>query len=177
MLLQLAPIRFPHVDIEADLRHVIGEKLLDLRFIPGDAGDGNHLLQKSDRFFTAVVDLLHKRLADTRTHLTSPKKIRRRASLSGDFTSVNPRPPTSPPLDRQAADDISPSGRGAALAQSRKQNFHDRSAMALTMRCGVIGDTSNSAPSVRSASLTALAMAAGGAMAPPSPMPLTPNSV
>src|SRR5215813_8927190 len=74
MLLQLAPIRFPHVDIEADLRHVIGEKLLDLRFIPGDAGDGNHLLQKSDRFFTAVVDLLHKRLADTRTHLTSPKK-------------------------------------------------------------------------------------------------------
>src|SRR5262249_35733829 len=79
MLLQLAPIRFPHVDIEADLRHVIGEKLLDLRFIPGDAGDGNHLLQKSDRFFTAVVDLLHKRLADTRTHLTSPKKSRRRA--------------------------------------------------------------------------------------------------
>src|SRR5262245_25488678 len=88
MLLQLAPIRFPHVDIEADLRHVIGEKLLDLRFIPGDAGDGNHLLQKSDRFFTAVVDLLHKRLADTRTHLTSPKKnpsqrvIKRRFHLS-----------------------------------------------------------------------------------------------
>jgi len=49
--------------------------------------------------------------------------------------------------------------------------------MALTMRCGVIGDTSNSAPSGRSASFTALAMAAGGAMAPPSPMPLTPNYV
>ena len=41
---------------------------------------------------------------------------------------------------------------------------------------GVIGDTSNSAPSGRSASLMALAIAAGGAMAPPSPIPFTPNS-
>src|SRR5262249_40532390 len=49
MLLQRFPVRFPHVDIEADLSHVVGEKLLDLRFIPGDAGDGDHLLQKSDR--------------------------------------------------------------------------------------------------------------------------------
>src|SRR5215831_12856265 len=96
MLLQRFPIRFPHVDIEADLRHVVSEKLLDLRFIPGDAGDGDHLLQKSDRFFTAVVDLLQKRLVETRTHLRSPKNPVAGASLSGDFTSVNPRPSTSP---------------------------------------------------------------------------------
>src|SRR5262249_50959714 len=101
MLLQLAPIRFPHVDMEADLRHVIGEKLLDLRFIPGDAGDGNHLLQKSDCFFTAVVDLLHKRLADTRTHLTSPKNpsqsvIKRRFHLSQSASAdvAAARPPS-----------------------------------------------------------------------------------
>src|SRR6516164_1209587 len=96
MLLQRFPIRFPHVDLEADLRHVVGEKLLDLRFIPGDAGDGDHLLQKNDRFFTAVVDLLQKRLFETRTHLRSPKNPVAGASLSGDFTSVNPRPSTSP---------------------------------------------------------------------------------
>src|SRR5262252_4418629 len=88
MLLQRSPIRFPHVDIEADLRHVIREKLLDLRFVPGDAGNGDHLLQKRNRFFATVVDLLHKRLADTRTHLRSSKKavgrsvIRRRSYLS-----------------------------------------------------------------------------------------------
>ena len=52
-----------------------------------------------------------------------------------------------------------------------------RSAIACRMRRGVIGETSNSAPSGRNASLIALAIAAGGAMAPPSPMPLTPNSV
>jgi hypothetical protein len=43
------------------------------------------------------------------------------------------------------------------------------------MRRGVIGETSSSAPNGRNASFTALAMAAGGAIAPPSPMPLTPN--
>src|SRR5262245_3267690 len=101
MLLQLPPVCVPDVDIEAELRHVIGEKLLDLRFIPGDAGDGNHLLQKSDRFFTAVVDLLHKRLADTRTHLTSPKNpsqsvIKRRFHLSQSASSdvAAARPPS-----------------------------------------------------------------------------------
>src|SRR5262245_9044266 len=102
MLLQRFPIRFPHVDIEADLSHVVGEKLLDLRFIPGDAGDGDHLLQKSDRFFTAVVDLLHKCLVETRTHLRSPKNPVAGASLSGDFTSVNPRPSTSQSRDKSS---------------------------------------------------------------------------
>src|SRR6516165_7438199 len=105
MLLQRSPIRFPHVDIEADLRHVIREKLLDLRFVPGDAGNGDHLLQKRNRFFATVVDLLHKRLADTRTHLRSSKKavgrsvIRRRSYLS------QPRSSTSSPIERHAAGD------------------------------------------------------------------------
>src|SRR5262245_43259181 len=101
MLLQRLPIGFPHVDLEADLPHVVGEKLLDLRFIPGDAGDGNHLLQKSDRFFAAVVDFLQKRLVESRTHLRSPKNRWAEASLSGDFNSVNPRPATWRPLERQ----------------------------------------------------------------------------
>src|SRR5262249_40044425 len=54
-----------------------------------------------------------------------------------------------------------------------------RRARAIPVRIprGVIGDTSISTPSGRKASLTALAMAAGGAIAPPSPIPLTPNSV
>ena len=48
---------------------------------------------------------------------------------------------------------------------------------ASTMRRGVIGEWRSSTPSGLSASLTALAIAAGGAMAPPSPMPLAPNRV
>src|SRR5260221_7493725 len=49
--------------------------------------------------------------------------------------------------------------------------------IASTTRCGEIGECKSSTRSGRSASLTALAIAAGGAMAPPSPMPLTPNIV
>jgi hypothetical protein len=50
-------------------------------------------------------------------------------------------------------------------------------AIASTIRLGVTGLTQSSAPSGRSASLMALAIAAGGAIAPPSPMPLTPKRV
>ena len=49
--------------------------------------------------------------------------------------------------------------------------------IASKMRRGVMGEAQTSAPSGRSASLIALAIAAGGPMAPPSPRPLTPNSV
>ena len=48
---------------------------------------------------------------------------------------------------------------------------------AASRRGGVIGDSLTSTPSECRASLIALASAAGGAMAPPSPIPLTPNSV
>ena len=48
---------------------------------------------------------------------------------------------------------------------------------ASTIRWGVTGECSISTPSGPSASLTALAMAAGGAMAPPSPMPFWPKRV
>ena len=57
----------------------------------------------------------------------------------------------------------------AALARTRS--------IASTMRRGVTGETSSSAPTSFSASLTALVMAAGGAMAPPSPSPFWPNRV
>ena len=57
----------------------------------------------------------------------------------------------------------------AAFARARS--------IASTMRRGVIGETSSSAPRPASASLTALVMAAGGAMAPPSPMPFWPKRV
>ena len=57
----------------------------------------------------------------------------------------------------------------AALARARST--------ASTMRRGVIGETSSSAPRPFSASLTALVMAAGGAMAPPSPRPFWPKRV
>src|SRR6187431_234647 len=49
--------------------------------------------------------------------------------------------------------------------------------IASTIRYGVTGDCINSTPSGRSASLTALTIAAGGAIAPPSPTPFTPNWV
>jgi len=58
----------------------------------------------------------------------------------------------------------SPYGAGLALIAS-------------TIRRGVTGDTKSSAPSALSASLIALVIAAGGAMAPPSPRLFWPNRV
>src|SRR5215831_1490858 len=49
--------------------------------------------------------------------------------------------------------------------------------IAASTRRGVSGVSLTSAPNGASASRTALAIAAGGAMAPPSPIPLTPYSV
>src|SRR5947209_17936342 len=49
--------------------------------------------------------------------------------------------------------------------------------IAWSTRRGVTGETESSAPSPFSASLTALVIAAGGAMAPPSPMPFWPKRV
>ncbi len=51
------------------------------------------------------------------------------------------------------------------------------SSTASTSRRGEIGECRSLTPSGRSASFTALVIAAGGAMAPPSPIPLTPNMV
>src|ERR1700676_4496231 len=50
-------------------------------------------------------------------------------------------------------------------------------AMAASKRRGLTGQLVTSAPSGRKASLIPLRIAAGGPMVPPSPMPLTPNSV
>ena len=67
---------------------------------------------------------------------------------------------------------------------AERRRFHAAGLSALraartasTTRYGVIGDCISSTPSGRSASLTALAIAAGGAIAPPSPIPFTPNCV
>src|SRR5262249_3410672 len=49
--------------------------------------------------------------------------------------------------------------------------------IASSSRRGVSGVSVSSTPSGRNASLTALKITAGGAIAPPSPMPLMPNSV
>src|SRR5262249_11018162 len=49
--------------------------------------------------------------------------------------------------------------------------------IASNRRRGVSGGSLSSTPSGRSASLTALKITAGGAIAPPSPMPLMPNCV
>src|SRR6202011_761663 len=54
--------------------------------------------------------------------------------------------------------------------------FARAASSAAMTRCGVIGRRSIDTPSGRSASLTALAIAAGGPMAPPSPIPFWPNS-
>src|SRR5262249_5618511 len=48
-------------------------------------------------------------------------------------------------------------------------------AIASRIRAGVMGEHASSAPKGRKASLTAFVIAAGGAIAPPSPRPLTPN--
>src|SRR5688572_251134 len=55
--------------------------------------------------------------------------------------------------------------------------FHLLARIASTMRRGVSGDSVISTPSGASASFTAFAIAAGGAIAPPSPMPFWPKRV
>ena len=69
VLLELLPIRFPHVDVKAELRQIVRQKLLDLRLIAGDAGYRDHLLEEADRLLTLIVDLFEKLLADARVHL------------------------------------------------------------------------------------------------------------
>ena len=75
--------------------------------------------------------------------------------------------------DGGGADVVEGGGLHAAAASARGR----ARAIASTMRRGVMGDTSSSAPRSVSASLMALAMAAGGAMAPPSPIPFWPKRV
>src|SRR5208337_4434512 len=60
------------------------------------------------------------------------------------------------------------SGRLHSVA-ARKELEPRARAMASTIRRGVTGDTRSSAPNPQRASLMALVMAAGGAIAPPSP--------
>src|SRR5262245_37460518 len=63
----------------------------------------------------------------------------------------------------------------ALVVESRGLHFFFINAS--TMRRGVMGDSVISTPSGASASFTAFAIAAGGAIAPPSPMPFCPNRV
>ena len=82
-----------------------------------------------------------------------------------------------------AGEQLAAPRRRPSAARSRRRRascgcrLHSRAAIASTMRRGVIGDSVISTPRRRSASLTALAIAAGGAIAPPSPMPFWPNRV
>src|SRR5271156_5214006 len=59
----------------------------------------------------------------------------------------------------------------------RGNSFHFFFRIAAITRRGVIGVSLTSAPIAERASRTALAIAAGGATAPPSPMPFIPYSV
>src|SRR5690606_25750219 len=66
----------------------------------------------------------------------------------------------------------------ALVIEGRRLHACSRAACrAASSRRGVTGVSVISTPSGASASLTAFTIAAGGAMAPPSPMPFWPNSV
>ena len=84
-------------------------------------------------------------------------------------------------LRRQAGRALVLESDGLHLERHRAVVAHSpargRSEIASSNRRGVTGNSAISTPSWRSASLTALAIAAGGAIAPPSPMPFCPNSV
>src|SRR4029077_16187802 len=69
MLLELLPIGLPHVDVEPDFGHVLRQKRLDLRFIPGDAGNNDHVAQKSDGLVAALVHLFEKVLTRVALHV------------------------------------------------------------------------------------------------------------
>src|SRR5262245_9385119 len=75
---------------------------------------------------------------------------------------------------------LGPRHRGPAMRENAARQAYDvfdAARIAAMTRRGVIGVSFTSAPIEASASRTALAIAAGGAMAPPSPMPFTPYSV
>src|SRR3954453_17147305 len=65
------------------------------------------------------------------------------------------------------------------VVETNRLNLWLRPACAIACNTcrGVIGETRSSARNGRKASLTALMIAAGGAIPPPSPSPFTPNSV
>src|SRR5262249_49679326 len=73
-----------------------------------------------------------------------------------------------------------PDVRGASVLESCGLHAALRlaaAAIASKIRAGVMGEHASSAPKGRRASLPAWVAAGGGAFAPPSPRPLTPNSV
>src|SRR3954469_22484974 len=74
MFLELFPIGLPHIDVEPDFGHVLRQKRLDLRFIPGDAGDNDHVAQESDRLVAALVDLFEKLLTRVALHVCRPSR-------------------------------------------------------------------------------------------------------
>src|SRR5262245_4424462 len=65
----------------------------------------------------------------------------------------------------------------APAVRSRERDGGRAALSAVRIRCGVRGVSLTSTPNPRSASFTALKIAAGGGMAPPSPTPLMPYSV
>src|SRR5262249_5396217 len=67
--------------------------------------------------------------------------------------------------------------RRAWYAWWRRQRGCDADRTACWMTCGFIGVRLNSTAKGRSASETAFAITAGGAMGPPSPTPLTPSGL
>ncbi|CAA2105596.1 hypothetical protein MBUL_03273 [Methylobacterium bullatum] len=72
---------------------------------------------------------------------------------------------------------IGKAGGFHAASRLRAEAKSRASSTASTIRCWLTGECSMATPSGRRASLMALASAAGGAMAPPSPIPFTPNCV
>src|SRR6202041_3486512 len=58
VVLERFPVGFPHIDLQANLAHGVGDELLNLRLIPRNARNGDHLLQEIDRLVPTGVDLV-----------------------------------------------------------------------------------------------------------------------
>src|SRR6202167_259209 len=55
VLLERFPVGFPDIDLEANLAHGVRDELLNLRLIPCDARNGDHLPQTVDGLVAAGV--------------------------------------------------------------------------------------------------------------------------
>jgi len=53
MLFQGLPVGFPHVDVEAELCHVVRQERLDFSLVAGNARYLDHVLEKLERLEAA----------------------------------------------------------------------------------------------------------------------------
>src|SRR5215213_2513176 len=111
VLLELLPVGVPHVDLDADARHVVSDEFLDRGLVARDARDCDHLLQEGNRLVAVLIDVVQNPLSAVAAHTMlqgssaapSPARSARREARSGYGLKRFGPPCRSPPINGQPA--------------------------------------------------------------------------